>query len=573
MEIEAEAVTGKDGSFEIGTPFPGIFRIQASLGRAVDWLEPVSPGENIGLTLNPPATVTVKVENLADDKEATARLVRLYPSPLSDSEETACRRENNTFIFDGTMAGAYRLVIRTADSFVECPVDCLGEGPKSLSVEVPAPQKLEGVVRDGFGRPVPDALVSAFSSNTGFFVGEVATNEQGLFLFQAPKGRYCLDVTAPDFVPASVPMASPGAFQDVTLARGVLWHGSVVDPNGTAVKGARIRVVYSIAHLPGERIRDLVVAEDGSFAWRSAGGQGERFHVSAPGYGARCFEGVLPPFAPSEPEEKKLKPFELIPANTSLGGVVQNRHGGPVAGLRLCLVSAGLPRESPFYREWFTGTDGVGLFQFPEVASGEYRILIDGGGFARSSRPVFLSGDTIVNILAEVGTRISGTVRCIDKIPLPGVEVILTGGSREYTVLTDSDGRFAFLDVPPDSVMLRVRGGGRATLDSWDDGTLVLPEGGVLASRVTDGNGRPVRLFQAAPVYAGEKVGSARPIWVQADGGGRFRLSLPARPERILFRRNGFRDLLIPGEDLVRHGEAYHLPDNKAVILEWTGGS
>lgn len=566
------AETGKDGSFEIGTPFPGVFRIQASLETAVDWIEPVSPGERVSLILNPAVTVTVRVANLPADREAAASLVRIHPSPLPGRAST-CRREGDTFVFEKTTAGAYRLAIQTEDSFVEHPVDCLGEGDVSLTVEIPPPMKLEGVARDAFGRPVPDARVTAFSSSTGLFVTELRTGAKGFFSFKAPQGRYRLDVEAAGFVPAAVPMAAPGSFQDVTLARGTLWHGSVVDRAGSPVKSARIRVIYSIAHLPGERIRDLGVAEDGTFSWRSAGGQGERFHVSAPGFGPRCFENVLPPFAPSEPEEKKLKPFELIPAETSLGGVVQNRHGGAVAGLRLCLVSAGLPRTSPFYREWFEETDGAGLFQFPEVASGEYRILIDGHGFARSSRPVFLSGDTIVNILAEVGRRISGTVRGQGDSLLPGVEVILTGGSREYIVLTDSAGRFSFADVPPDSVMLRVRGGGKATLDSWDDGTLVLPEGGILASRIMDGNGSPVRLFQAAPVFAGESVDSSRAVWIKADGGGRFRLSLPARPERILFRRNGYRDLLIPGKSLVRHGESYCLPDNEAVVLEWAGGS
>ncbi len=556
--------TGEDGAFEMPLPFPGVFRLLAEKGQARSWIDGVSPGATVKLALHDPAQTTVCVENIDPAAPAEAVLRQVYPE--SGLEIDGVRRGMN-FVFDQTPPGYYFLSIRAGDSFAECAVESFAGEAARVSLLLPPAVDLAGVVKDAFGQPLTDATVTASSAATGKRVDRVVSDGDGAFCLFMPVGVYRLEVDKKGFLSTHVPMARPGVPQEVVLTEGALWTGQVVDARGAALANARVRVEYGAPLLGRRRHRDLVVAPTGEFLWRSATDQKERFLVSAPGFGPRCFESVIPAHGPAA----RLEPFVLFAQTLTVGGVVRDDHGGSVAQARVTLVSDAVPPGSPVYREMSATTDRSGLFQFPDAAKGPFSLYVDGGGFGRAMKKLFLSGDELIVLSVPTSREVAGAVTGSAGFPLEGAAISLSSGGRDFTVRSDRQGRFRFTDVPEKTGPIAVRGGAAMAASSGDELVLTLPEGGALAGRIVDEEGRPVRYFRAAALLPGEGARGARPTWVTADGEGRFRLTLPAKPSAVLFSKPGYEDLLLPGENLVLDGQTYRLESGGPVQIIWSG--
>ncbi len=563
-----EVLSEKDGSFEAAAPYSGIFRVEASKGNAVGWIEAASPGSDITIRLFPSTAVTVRVGNLDPNAQAAVRLSMTHPVP---GLSVPFRRDGNLFLFEKTPSGSYFLTVRAGGGFLERFVDCREGSPLDLDLLLPEARELRGIVKDAFGLPVEGARVAVSSFATETELGSAVVDEKGTFSFVVPQGRYGIDVEAEDFAPSVLSIAELGTVHEVTLSRGVLYKGKVVDRGGMPLGNAWIRVEYTIPYQDERRHHDIDVAEDGTFLWRSAGDLGERFHVSAPGYGPRFFENLFQPFGLRGNGEEELEPFILFPANLTLGGVVGDEDGADVAGLHLVLVPESVPANSPFYREAWTETDGSGLFQFPSVACGSYRLLVEGGGFARTVKPLFLSKDRLVVLSVGTGRKVIGRVRGRDERPMGGAEVGLVWGRRELNVLANREGRFFFTDVPAGASAVRVRGAGPGLASDGHEILLTLNEGGRFTGRALDERGAPIRFFQAAALLPGESARTAASTWITAGRDGAFDLVLPFKPESILFRKPGCRDLLVSGKDLLLEGREYRLRDDEPVVIEWEG--
>jgi|GEM_PF-6785080 len=555
--------TGDDGSFEVPLPFPGIFRLLAERGEARSWVEGVSPGASLTLTLHDPAPAVVCVENFDPAAPAEAVLRQVYPE--SGLEIDGVRRGMN-FVFDQTPPGYYFLSIRAGDSYAECAVESFAGRTTPLSVLLPPAVILAGVVKDAFGQPLSHAAVTAFSAATGKKVDRVVSDGDGVFCFSLPDGVYRLDVDRQGFLSASLPMARPGTPQEVVLAEGALWTGQVVDAQGAAIANARVRVEYGAPLLGRRRHRDLDVSPAGEFLWRSASDRRERFLVSAPGFGPRSFEEVIPARAAG-----RLEPFVLHAQTLTVGGMVRDDQGGSVAQARVTLVSDAVPPGSPIYREMSATTDGSGLFQFPDAARGPFSVYVDGGGLGRAMKKLFLSGDELIVLSVPTSREVTGTVTGSAGIPLEGAAISLSSGGRDFTVRSDGRGRFRFTDVPEKAGPITVRGGAAPAASSGEEVVLALPEGGAFAGRIVDEEGRPVRFFRAAALLPGDGGPVGQPSWVTADGEGRFRLTLPAKPSAVLFSKPGYEDLLLPGENLVLDGQTYRTEKDGPVQLIWSG--
>lgn len=564
--------TGEDGSFEAPLPFPGVFRLLAEKGRARSWIDGVSPGAAVRLDLHDPAQTTVCVENFDPAAPAEAVLRQVYPE--SGLEIDGVRRGMN-FVFDQTPPGYYFLSIRAGDSFAECAVESFAGEAARVSLLLPPALYLAGVVKDAFGRPLADAAVTAFSAATGKRVEHVVSDGDGAFCFSLPAGLYRLDVDRKGFLSTSLPMARPGVPQEVVLDEGILWTGQVVDAQGAAIANARVRVEYGAPLLGRRRHRDLVVAPTGEFVWRSATDRKERFIVSAPGFGPRCYENVVPPHSlaggRAESAAARLESFVLHPQTLTVGGVVRDEQGGSVAQARVTLVSDAVPPGSPVYREMSATTDSSGLFQFPDAAQGPFSLYVDGGGFGRAVKKLFLSGDELIVLSLPTSREVAGGVTGSAGFPLEGAAISLSSGGRDFTVRSDGRGRFRFTDVPEKTEPIAVRGGAAVAASPDDELMLTLPEGGAFAGRIVDEEERPVRFFRAAALLPGEGARRAQPSWVTADSEGRFRLTLPAKPSAVLFSKPGYEDLLLPGENLILDGQNYRIESDGPVQIIWSG--
>jgi hypothetical protein len=266
-----------------------------------------------------------------------------------------------------------------------------------------------------------------------------------------------------------------------------------------------------------------------------------------------------------------LDPLVLGRADWDVGGEVQGPKGGPVSGARVTLAPEFIPPDSPFYWEASEVTDAVGLFHFSGIAAGSYRVFVDGGGFARASRPFHAAGDEIVNIPVELGRTIAGVVAGRQGGPLEGIAVSISVGGRTFEVRTSEAGRFSFTDIVDEPVSVKVRGVPPVLAKGEEEVSFALHEGGTLEARVVDGYGRPLRFFQGALVMPGESAETVRAEWFTADGSGRFRMDIPAKPSFFLFRKPGHEDVLIPGKDLYLEGQTYRFLDEAGVVLNWSG--
>ncbi len=568
--------TGADGSFEVPLPFPGVFRLKARKGRARSWIDGISPGAEVKLELHEPARTTVCVENSDPAAPAEATLRQIYPEA---GLEISGVRKGMNFVFDDTPPGYYFLSIRADDSFVEHAVESFAGEATRLSLLLPPAADLTGIVKDAFGQPLAGAAVTARSAATGKSVDRVESDADGAFSFFLPPGLYRLDVEKKGFLSASVPMARPGAPQEVILSGGILCTGQVVDGLGAPIARARVRVEYGAPLLGRRQNRDLVLSAAGEFLWRTAADREERFLVSAPGFGPRCYEKALPlqgsladtPADTSGSDPMRLEPFVLFPQTLTVGGMVRDDQGGSVARARVTLVSDAVPPGSPVYREMSATTDRGGLFQFPDAARGPFRLFVDGGGFGRSMKTLFLSGDELIVLSVPTSREVAGAVTGSGGSPLEGAAVTLALGGRDFTVRSDRLGRFLFTDVPREGGPLSVRGGAARAATPEGELVVTLPEGGAFEGRVVDEEGRPVRFFQAAALLPGERAESVEPEWVIADREGRFRLTLPAKPSVVLFTKPGHEDHLLPGENLVRDGQTYRTENNAPVQIVWSG--
>ncbi|MET8984518.1 carboxypeptidase-like regulatory domain-containing protein [Nonomuraea wenchangensis] len=138
--------------------------------------------------------------------------------------------------------------------------------------------------------------------------------------------------------------------------------------------------------------------------------------------------------------------FNLILAGSSkLVGTVRDLEGKPVSGAVLVLTDVRGEVLST------STTDHDGAYSFSGVTAGSYTLAVS----AESYRPtaVFVeahgAGQTRQDVELRPGTRIRGTVRVRDGIPLADARVTLldAAGNVVGTTTTGGDGAYAFADL------------------------------------------------------------------------------------------------------------------------------
>jgi len=396
---------------------------------------------------------------------------------------------------------------------------------------------VSGKIVDEAGRPVPDAYIEAIAGGSFEGYGEwkarppydrVFSGEDGVFRIRGiPDGSVTtLVVSADGFRETRVAArAQGGAVRPdplvVTLDRGGVLAGVVLDPSGRPVPGALVHVVPAdepdIIANPrlrrwgndGETVMAITVraGADGRFS-RSGLALGEPVVVLAEGPGlARSLpsDSLMPTAAR---REVRVSLRLRSPATLVLRVTAPDGTAVTAGKVRLGGTMSGLPSRS--------APDAPGLFRFEGLAPGEYRVSIESPGWLPARERITLeAGRTTERTVAlSAGATIAGVVRDEKGNPISGASVSLTreetredGSWTSFTsgrTETDADGRFEIRGLAP----------GRHELSAFLPGICDLPEDLVVDAPKTD------------LVLTLRRMGVLRVRFAAPDGG-------PRLPERV----------------------------------------
>lgn len=301
---------------------------------------------------------------------------------------------------------------------------CDVAGPLDV-VLVPGGTRLRGIVEDVGGGPIEGASVWVVptTGNPNAALSTI-TNEDGTYDVSVHPDRYTLLASHPDYVLAARQsvVASQTAAEDFVLLPGASVEGVVRDSaTGSPVEGARVTKLWSIQ----ETVRDNTPASSVFSAMLPAisGADGTyRLNGLPPGpirLAARTADLVSgePPLVELAIAETKSDVELEVAEALTVSGFVVARDGGDqgLAGVGVVLLSTGLQ---------LTGntatTDSSGYYELGGVESGEYALMVLGGGAAPqvTNDSIVVTDHNVEDLLsrADRGVSVSGRVDSTDRV-------------------------------------------------------------------------------------------------------------------------------------------------------------
>ena len=203
------------------------------------------------------------------------------------------------------------------------------------------------------------------------------------------------------------------------------------------------------------------------------GADGRWTPPTAPGsyYVAVHAEGLAPGYAtvvqPPGPAKTRV-PVHLKPAVELSGHVLEKGTGEPIPFAEILLTPPGFmasPQgrlDAPEDEGLLATSNETGQFELSGLAPGTYRLEAHAEGYA----PVVLPATEIppsprFTLELSRAAQLEGTVVHAEGTPAVGAEVFATSTRYDATVLTDSEGHFAF-EVPPGAYTVSSRQGAEA---------------------------------------------------------------------------------------------------------------
>ncbi|MEV4566320.1 carboxypeptidase regulatory-like domain-containing protein [Nonomuraea sp. NPDC049419] len=299
--------------------------------------------------------------------------------------------------------------------------------------------------------PVPDASASG-------------TPALGLSAPQAAGPQ----ATAPhSSLPHAVPSAFAGAREPAYAQApgGVEIRGFVSGDDGAPIGQATLTLI----DMGGTQLGRAMTLADGAYS------------IWAPGAGTYV---LIASVAHRDPQVATLavgsRPLDFnvrLAGSSRLAGTVRDQEGKPVPGAVLALTDT---RGEVIAT---STTDADGAYAFSGVAPGAYTLAVSAGSHRPAAVPteVTATGRTRCDVELRPGTRIRGTVRVRDGVPLTDARVTLldAAGNVVGTTITGDDGAYAFADLtggqytviatgyPPVADTVTVNGADEEGRDLW----------------------------------------------------------------------------------------------------------
>ena len=368
------------------------------------------------------------------------------------------------------------------------------------------------------------------------------------------KGWHSVEASGPGFADTQTFVETsgrPGALdrQTIELKRGAAASGTVVDPAGKPVAGARVRAVSaaSFGFAFGGGARDGVLT-DARGRWSIAALPAGTFRFSAsqekhgPGTSA-------PVILDGRVEHKGIA--IAVEAGAHIAGRVVDHAGAPVASaaVRIAVASRGFGGEPA--RQAFT--DDKGRFDIDglprkaaELVASSDSASSDITALDLAAKPAQLD----LRIALDIGGTIGGTVVDAKGQPIAGAQVMAapeTGGRRDNMSnwrlrglsqdVTDSAGRFEIHGLPDGGYRLRAARSGDDPMGLWQrpgvaaqvgdlSVRLVVPDDGKVKGKVLFADGTAPKSYQVA-------VGFGRGTTFAATDGA-FEVEAPAGPTTLV---------------------------------------
>ncbi|MDG3006067.1 carboxypeptidase regulatory-like domain-containing protein [Paludisphaera mucosa] len=285
-------------------------------------------------------------------------------------------------------------------------------------------------------------------------------------------------------------------------------------------------------------------------------------------------------FSQDDPRDPKIPDrigVELLPGEESLGGVVNDEQGRPIAGVKVAiwgyLGEKKQPAELCYMVEALTDAQGRWRCRCFRKMTFAYLYLTHpdfvsdgpldarrhgrpdvGGQPAFDTQPMASLRDFFDVQVMTRGVEVAGEVRDPQGRPIRGAEVGWLVGGRENTVFhgdlpttsADAQGRFRFPHVQPGRVGLQVKAAGHAPefqfVEAKDGAAPVaisLRPASSLSGRVVDSKGNPIA--DAFVVVDQWRSTRALGVFLNTDADGRFRWDdAPNEPILMNVSRAGF---------------------------------
>jgi hypothetical protein len=276
----------------------------------------------------------------------------------------------------------------------------------------------------------------------------------------------------------------------------------VVGPDGEPVPVARVSITGAMKDREGGTQTLTSDARSGTIAMPRLPGK-PRVSVSF----ARDAQGRRMPLGPVKDvpvPEGETEITVRLAVGVSIGGVVVDRDGKPVAGVVVDAIDAGARSGDRFEEGRSTvRTDDAGAFVIIGLGSGDYDVVAQSRGDLAAPAPVRARGGaTDVRIEMVRGERVTLTLVDEQGKPVPGVQVSVhrvdpRGWTRFAEGTSDGSGRYVLPPIDPSArynvqAMPPERGGlTRTTLESWSPRSqdVVLRPGFVVRGVVRDAAG------------------------------------------------------------------------------------
>jgi protocatechuate 3,4-dioxygenase beta subunit len=437
-----------DGQFALGPLPPGTLGLAVTAPRhASRRVEAWIPARGRTADLGDVALETgLSIRGRVADRDGNgiggaALLVSATGGDRSQSEATS--EADGAFVVGGLKAGSYQVRAR-AEGYAAATARTEAGG-EPLEIVMEAGGQVAGTVVDTQGQPLEEARVQARAADTPSFHGErfysaPADEGGGRFVLRdVQAGTYDIEAQATGYGTASVTnvRVAPGRTTSagtITLGRGGVVRGSVVDSEGERIPGAE---VYADRDT-NTRTSNYSAQTDSTGAFEMRGLPTGKFEVRA----------SHPSFAPGKPASVEVDPDkEPVPARIvlvrggRLEGHVRHRDGRPFVEGRVMVSGgagfswpepAGIGDDGSFVADHLSpGTSSVTVMTY---ASGPY--ASPGPGVtsltAIAAQEVEVrEGETTTLDVALRDVVVAGRVTRGGQ-PAPGIRVAVRSGPQSY---------------------------------------------------------------------------------------------------------------------------------------------
>jgi RNA polymerase sigma factor (sigma-70 family) len=400
------------------------------------------------------------VGRVVDQSEKAISGVRVVQNfDWADDYATSTTGNNGFYRILNAPTGMLTLSFQ-ADHYSPQTVSFSIDGPTTAPAVVLAPGHiLRGRVVDAGGNPVDGVSVNlSRAGKSQEFQFHTTTDATGLFSWDgAPANPVNLSFQMRGFQPTNAILLVDGTEQTVTLEHrddsGSQVYGQVLDDQtGQPVAAFK----FYIYNGQGDEVAPKEGTNGKFSAWLERQPGPAKIEIQAEGYEQATSDPI-----PLTNKEQTVM-FRLR-ASQGFDGIILTPEGNPVAGAEVVLAAdqkgAILGRRKLLFREQtlYRVSDNEGRFHFAPVKDAKLIIAVHQSGYGEKDVQK-LSRDP--NIRLKPWGRIEGTLRSAGKA-LPEAKVCLskrfwnpwtqpvTLYADPFIIVTDSNGRFIFEDVPP----------------------------------------------------------------------------------------------------------------------------